>query len=504
MKQLILFTFLLLAIVSCRQQIDEHTTILPEDVFETSEQAIAAVDTLYTTGTPTFYGQATTKSGPVAAIGGYLSGYFDNESKNEVKLAEFCQQLTFDNNNIASTIDNIWNSAYSSIGQSNVIIKKLTVSTKIDDKNKRELIAEAKFFRAFNYFFLVRYFGEIPLVDEGQRWQESNKSSIADVYSFIINDLNAAIEHLSTQNARISSLIAKTLLLDVYLTASGYPLQAHYYEQSAILARDIIQNGSYTLVANDSIGGVSAYKTLYNQSSSELIYSYLPSENTFFALSFSKSASSWGVFSTEMNNAYKPMKEFLNVYDTELDIRAGEGEFFHSFYKYEKGDRTVIQSFEHSPCIWFDNKSAGSDSMASPKSISIYRFAEVLLIAAEAIAQNEGVTSEAVGYVAKIRSRAYPKVDESEIISQLAALSKEQFIEEVWKERLREFPLEMKLWNDIQRTRKYPIPLQGGNITFVDIAGAMNPWGAVYGLKSLLLSVPENIASQDKTTNNPQ
>lgn len=345
----------------------------------------------------------------------------------------------------------------------------------------------------------MRYFGEIPLLNEGEKWQEDSKSSIADIYHFIINDLNTAIEHLSPQNSRISPMIAKTLLCDLYLTASGYPLQANYYQQSAMLARDIIQNGSYTLVANDSLRGVSAYKTLYNQNSSELIYSYLPSKNTFSALSFSKSDSSWGVFSTDMNNAYKPMKEFLNIYDTELDLRAGEGEFFHSFYKYEKGDRTVIQSFEHSPCIWFDNKSDGSDSMASSKNISIYRFAEVLLIAAEAIAQTEGVTSQAIEYVAKIRSRAYPKIDESEITSQLAGLTKEQFIEEVWKERLREFPLEMKLWSDIQRTRKYPIPVKGGGVSFIDVQGAMNPWGAVYGLKSLLLPVSENIKSNNQT-----
>lgn len=498
---MIKFTLLFLSVltlVSCREQLYDADA-LPEEFFETPEQAFEAVDLLYTSGAPAFYGQASTTAGPVAAIGGYLSGYFDNESKSEVPLANFCQQLTFDGNNISGSIDQIWSSAYGAIEKANMLIQHLNRSTKISSDQKRMLLAEAQFFSAFNYFYLVRYFGAVPLLKTGQKWQEATQASIADIYTFVIDELQCAIPNLSDQASRITPFAAQTLLCDIYLTASGYPLQASYYGQAARTAKEIIQNSSFRLTAHDSINGVSAYKMLYNQNSPEVIYGYTPATNTFAALSFSKGAASWGVFSKTTNNAYQPVKAFMSFYDAGVDLRAAEGEFFHSFYKYEKEDRTVIQSFEHAPCIWLDNEALlGRDSVVK-RSISIYRFAEVLLIAAEAIAHTEGVTPETIEYLGKVRSRAHQGVKQSEIVAQLTGLDKERFIEEVWRERLREFPLEMKLWNDIQRTRKYPTPIKKGDVHFIAIQGAQNPWGGVYEQRVLLLPISDQIKSQNQT-----
>ena len=57
---------------------------------------------------------------------------------------------------------------------------------------------------------------------------------------------------------------------------------------------------------------------------------------------------------------------------------------------------------------------------------------------------------------------------------------------------MREFPFEMKIWSDIQRTRKYPVTSakSKGTANFVDVIGATNPWGAVYAEKHLLLPLP--------------
>ena len=66
------------------------------------------------------------------------------------------------------------------------------------------------------------------------------------------------------------------------------------------------------------------------------------------------------------------------------------------------------------------------------KDLPIYRYPEILLIAAEAIAESEGVTSEAIGYLADVRARAYTKMDRAAIVASLAGLSKEDFIHEVW------------------------------------------------------------------------
>src|SRR5690606_22025341 len=128
------------------------------------------------------------------------------------------------------------------------------------------------------------------------------------------------------------------------------------------------------------------------------------------------------------------------------------------------------------------------------KDLKVYRYAEVLLIAAEAIARTEGVTAEAVGYLADVRSRAYWKTDRNDIVSQLQGLTEQAFIEEVWKERLRELPMEVRMWSDIQRTRLYPETRSEnpGEVQFVNVIGHSNNWGQTFQERHLLLPISQN------------
>jgi hypothetical protein len=74
--------------------------------------------------------------------------------------------------------------------------------------------------------------------------------------------------------------------------------------------------------------------------------------------------------------------------------------------------------FNTSPYMWMD-ESAVFGSAQSSRDIPVSTYADVLLIAAEAIAESEGVTSEAVDYLAQIRERAYWKQDPQAIRTQL-------------------------------------------------------------------------------------
>jgi len=161
----------------------------------------------------------------------------------------------------------------------------------------------------------------------------------------------------------------------------------------------------------------------------------------------------------------------------------------------------VRSKFEQ-PSPWFYlDEEAMFETGVSGRNFPIFRYAEVLLVAAEAIAQSEGVTNEAVGYLADVRARAYTKMTKEQIVSSLSGLSKEAFIEEVWTERLREFSLELKIWDDIQRTRKYPTTTTGnkGKVTYINVIGAKNPWGATFEEKHLLWPI-----SDQETQRNPQ
>jgi hypothetical protein len=294
---------------------------------------------------------------------------------------------------------------------------------------------------------------------------------------------------------RVSRPTALTLLADVYLTMSGWPLRGDYYRQAAETARHVIQGGSHSLLSNDATPDKSAWNKFRVQNdNTECVYSY-KIKNTgrsLIALSLPEEATSWGVVKTATIDAYMPSPALMNIYDQYVDTRGQEQQFFHSFVKYERNERTVFQTFRAKPHWWFD-KNAMFETGVTSKDVAIYRYAEVLLIAAEAIAMTDGVTSEAVNYLTDIRSRAWPSVDRGTIRSELSALNVDEFIEEVWAERLREFPLEMKIWPDIQRTRKYPLTSSEGTgkITFVDVVGAPNQSGASFKDEHLLLPMPK-------------
>ena len=137
----------------------------------------------------------------------------------------------------------------------------------------------------------------------------------------------------------------------------------------------------------------------------------------------------------------------------------------------------------------------------------IYGYANALLIAAEAIAQSEGVTPEAINYLAQVRARGYWQLDIPAVEATLTGLSPDLFAEEVWTERLRELVFEFRTWFDIQRTRKYPVTDESnrGEVTYVDVVGHTNPMGATYEEKHLLFPLSENEIQRnpDLGDNNP-
>lgn len=477
------------------------------------EQAYAAVDALYQTGAPAFYGESTPQDGPPAAMGGFLSGFFDNEAKTEAKLCAYSQQLSIDPTNITDYLDKIWDRAYQSIGMANEVLDNVPYTKELTPQQQARLMAESSFFRAFNYFYLVRAFGGVPLAESSEiASAEDNlpRASLPEVYQLIVSDLQRSIPNLpdtafTDNHFRISRTTAETLLADVYLTMSGHPLKQDCYKQVAERAREVINSGKHRLTPNGLTRETSAYNVLRTENlNTEYLYSYRTKERradeSVAALSFSKDATNWGVLKAKRtNNAYQPTRALLNIYDSVYDTRMHEQQFFHTFFRYEKEGRTVIRTFPHTSYMWFDRE-AMQETGVSKKDIIIYRYAEVLLIAAEAIAQSEGVTAEAIGYLADVRARAYSTTDKNGLIKQLAELDKEKFLEQVWVERIREFPFEMKVWTDMQRTRKYPvvnITKEGKTISFRDIVGATNPWGAIFEEKHLLLPISQNKLSEN-------
>lgn len=475
--------------------------------YKTANHARAGVNTLYNSGLITFY-DAGVYNGAMIAWGPYLSGLYDNEYKGQEVIVQYSQELTISESNIANQMNSLWASCYTAIARANTALKYIP---EIEDPSfatgeKDRLIAQAKFFRAFNYFHLVKFYGDVPLIIEPYESLENlyvPRDASASVYAQIEKDLKEAIPDLANEafvdnSFRITKATAETLLANVYLQMSGFPLNSDHYADAATVARSVISAGKHELTAHVDHDQSSAYNILRKEDNlTEYVFSRERSasitdyQNRWVQISFPIYAAAWGTFKyTLTNNAIRPMPTLINAYDPINDLRVKERQFFFTQYEDQNG---VVSHFEQ-PSPWFYlDEVAMFETGISGKDFPIYRYAEVLLIAAEAIAQSEGVNAEAVNYLADVRARAYTTMNRSQIVAQLSTLSKQNFIEQIWTERIREFSLEMKIWDDIQRTRKYPVTSSGnkGVVTFVDVIGAKNPWGATFQEKHLLWPITE-------------
>lgn len=507
MKKFIVILFGLLAVVSCEDFLVESpkTQIALDQFFTSPEDARSAVNAIYRDGAGAFYHEDAGFRGSRAMMGGYMSGLFDNEGKGERIEGQIAHDLDLDPVNLSQFLGESWSRLYRAISRANTAIKYIPDMEQISESESQQLLAEARFFRAFNYFYLVQTFGDVPLVLEpSESLQDINvpRDDAAVIYDQIVTDLNWAIDSgalpgtsFSANNFRITEGTAATLLADVHLQMAGYPVQASgSYADAADAARTVIQSGVYELTEHGNTEEESAYNQMRNSNNlNEYIYAIeydtdiAPSPLPRITIPGVIRPS--GILYSRTLNMYRPIDEFVWVYDEDADLRIQNKQIFYNEFDHE-GE---TYSFgEWAPYTWHEEE-ALFETGRGDMNTSIYRYAQVLLIAAEAIARSEGVTNEAVEYLADVRSRAYWQTDRNTIEAELLAMSEQEFVEEVWKERLRELALEFKLWPDIQRTRLYPVTSEDnpGEVEFVDVVGASNNWGQTYEEKHLLFPIPD-------------
>ncbi|MCX2739743.1 RagB/SusD family nutrient uptake outer membrane protein [Pontibacter anaerobius] len=495
---------------SCEDFLDEvpRDELSANQNFTLPAHAYNAVNSLYRNGAPQLF-DGGVYGGAEAILGNYMSGFFDNEYKGQEVHVQHAQQLTLNGNNLNGYLGGIWDDLYRGISRANNAIKYIPTTPGLTEEESNRLAAEARFFRAYAYFYLVRMFGEVPVITEPYESLDNlyvERNSVKEVYNLIEEDLKFAVNQgglaeisMANNGNRITKGAAATLLADVYLTMSGYPLQENRYADAAAMAETVINSGAYSLTQHDMAGGnVVMENSAYNKirksdaAANEYVlfheYAVGISNNSYPQWSYPVSMAQHVAYALT-NGAYQPVDAFLWGYDTENDLRAQEKQYFHTTLTLDNG---TVQTFEPTPYIWHDDN-AMFETASSGKDVVMYSYSDVLLTAAEAIAKSQGVTADAVNYLAQVKGRAYWKQDMNQIRTELASLSADEFVEEVWEERYRELVFEFRLWFDMVRTRKYPETSASnpGEINFVELVGHANTWNKVFEEKHLLFPIPE-------------
>ena len=480
--------------------------------YTTEAQAVANVNYLYRTGAIRQIASAPSAYlGSFATVTGMLTGYFSNSYEGQEVVCKYSRELSRQKYTmqISGTVDGVWDACYNAINVANSAIKYIP-SIPMEDSSISKYVAEAKFFRAFNYFYLVKTFGAIPFYTEPYEAavdMELERTGVEVVYAQIESDLKDAVEILPASkfaaNAhRITKYAAAMLLTNVYMQKGKYAEATKY-------ARIVI-NSPHKLVMNEDLAMNSAFNKLRSiDDLDEVIYAqeYDNSINTSDWLpSYSCSSNATTVFGTYsiMERVYGPTDRFLNVYSPN-DLRIQPNQFFH--WEYTNPNTGKKWSSSTAGCWYYFDEEALLNTGKGTKDWNIYRYAEALLAGAESIAQSEGVTSEAAGYLAQVQARSnMDGKSVEEISSELMKLSKQAFIEACWTERLREFPLEYKIWDDCTRTGMFPVisETDKGKVRYVTLLGAQNAAGATFKESDLLWPISVNEMQRNPNlTQNP-
>lgn len=155
--------------------------------------------------------------------------------------------------------DDLWTVHYQSVANINNALNAIKVGrVEESEATLKVLEAQGKFLRAYNYFTLVRMFGDVPLLTEDSEDPINNliaRTPTAKVYELIVSDLTFASDNLPVsfngKPGRAGKYAAKGLLAKVYLTMAGFPVNdPTNYAKAAAAAKDVMDNGPYSLLPN--------------------------------------------------------------------------------------------------------------------------------------------------------------------------------------------------------------------------------------------------------------
>ncbi len=168
-------------------------------------------------------------------------------------------------NTLAATSNNTevinsWTGMYTIIAQANALINTLPgkVPASVPAAVLNNAMGEARFMRGLAYFYLVRLFGNVPIVENSLDLATDfnvNTNPVPDVYKFIINDLKFAEQNCtqmvrgapSAAQGRVSSGSASAMLSKVYLYMQDYA-------NARLYAEKVINSGEFKLYGIDVVG----------------------------------------------------------------------------------------------------------------------------------------------------------------------------------------------------------------------------------------------------------
>lgn len=361
--------------------------------------------------------------------------------------------VPFENNAIEgsnSVVDRDWNRYMEDIARANKLIVNIdsVEDASLTAQERARYKAEAKIFRAMVYFDMVRLWGDIPIIitEAGDITSETiedvyddyfpEQSPEIEVYKQIEKDLLEALpdapENDPTDKTRFSKSVARTLLAKIYAEKPlrDYAKVIQYCNEVAADGFDLVEDFSDLFGMNETGTDTKARNT----KEAILEAHFYPGSGNWATWMFGRDLINWDSNFT-WAKWVTPSRDLIRAFESEGD----EERYNESIVYYETTWSNYYPS-SHYPFM-FKLRSANS-------SIIKYRFADILLLKAEALIM-EGNLNEAANIIDQIRSRA--GLDK---LSNSAKASQDVMIDALLKERRLELAFEGQRWFDLVRLDK--------------------------------------------------
>ena len=409
-NSLVLFSFIAISVGSCENFLDVQPRYVQdaENYFNQPsdyEMALtAAYDLLQTSYLTQWIGEI--------ASGNAIAG---GESVTDTEGLHQIEGMT--HNAVNNELRSIFRWNYSGIARVNYMME---FQDKIDFPGKNGILGQARFLRAYYYFELTKYFGDVPLVIDQRLGADQvtklDRSPRSLVYAQIESDLRFASSTLPWSNpekGRVDKGAALALLGKVQLYQGKHA-------EAVISLDSVINFGGYALVAD--------YDTLWfaaNENNSETVFDieYSGLEGGGYgcmvclegnaAAGFNGIRQYVGPFYSDGNSYNLPTQDLYDAFDSS-DIRRDATILdLDAFIAAQPNASSISYAIGGGGHTGFYNNKyikrqaelgLPDNDLTSPLNYKVIRYADVLLMAAEANVQ-EGNDGQALSYVNSVRAR---------------------------------------------------------------------------------------------------
>ncbi|OIQ30508.1 MAG: RagB/SusD family nutrient uptake outer membrane protein [Bacteroidetes bacterium MedPE-SWsnd-G2] len=315
---------------------------------------------------------------------------------------------------VNSNLRDIWNWMFAGVNRANYILE---FQDKTDFEGKNVIIGEARFLRAYYHFELVKWFGGIPIKGDARfaLGDETSipRSSVEEVYALIEADLQYAVDNLSytaPQVGRATKGSAQALLGKAFLYQDKF-------SDAANVLDDLINNGPYDLVSdyesifeNPGENGIESVFEVQYTDAEGAGFGCLQCSEGNVAVGFNGIRNYSGPDFDSGFSFNVPVQDVVDAFETG-DIRKDVAILDIEAWAAQTG-ATYGVGYEHTG--FYNRKyiarqgdqNLGDQNLTNPNNYRAIRFADVLLMAAEAFNRSGIDDSKALSYLNRVRERA--------------------------------------------------------------------------------------------------